>query len=418
VIETTYAPVSYTGNGVTTTFPFTFDIDADTEIVVTEVIIATGVETVKTLTTHYTISGQNVEAVSAPASTVRWVISRVTAKTQLVDLVENDALPTATVEAALDKNVKISQEVAALIDRSLRQPNGDSAAIGELPAKVTRASKYLIFDADGDPTVSTAPTDTALTTAFTETLLDDEDGDTFVNTLIGDGLSDHGAVLASGDQFAYRDVDQDTGGRTTVVEILGQGTNALTEDTTPDTAADFLLTYDASASTAKKVKPENIGAKKLATLQATTSGTSIDFTSIPAGVTRITIMLSGVSTNGTSKPLIQIGDAGGIEPTGYLGSSTALDDSSAVAVANFTTGFGINSASAANILHGTVVLTLMNAATFLWAAHGNIGLSNSTSFIATGGVKALSAALDRVRITTVNGTDAFDAGSINIMYER
>jgi hypothetical protein len=64
------------------------------------------------------------------------------------------------------------------------------------------------------------------------------------------------------------------------------------------------------------------------------------------------------------------------------------------------------------------VLTLMNAATFLWAAHGNIGLSNSASLIATAGVKALSAVLDRVRITTVNGTDAFDAGSVNISYER
>jgi len=83
------------------------------------------------------------------------------------------------------------------------------------------------------------------------------------------------------------------------------------------------------------------------TAQASTSGTSIDFISIPAWVKKITVMFSGVSTNGTSAPLIQIGDSGGIENTGYLGSSTNISSSS-----NYTTGFGILSSVAANVFHG------------------------------------------------------------------
>jgi hypothetical protein len=410
VIEAAYAPVSYNGNGSTTTFPFTFDIDADSEIIVTEVIIATGVETVKTLTTHYTISGQNVEAVSAPASTVRWVISRSTAKTQLVDLVENDALPTATVEAALDKNVKICQEVAALIDRSLRQPNGDSATIGELPPKVDRASKYLIFDADGDPTVSTAPTDTALTTDFTESLLDDEDGDTFVNTLIGDGLSDSGNALASGDQLPYRDVDQDTGGRTTIAELFGQGTNALTEDTSPDTSADFAPIYDASATTGKKVKLRNLGARTLMTMQATTSGTAFDFT-IPTGAKRIQVILRGVSLSATDNLLVQIGDTDGIETSGYLSTATAHDGTFGTS----TAGFLLLSGSAASTISGILTLCLMDAATFVWVASGHLKQGTSASHHSAGD-KALSAELTTVRLTRT-GTDTFDAGAVTVLYE-
>lgn len=149
---------------------------------------------------------------------------------------------------------------------------------------------------------------------------------------------------------------------------------------------------------------------------ATTSGTSHDFTGIPSWVKKITIMLSGVSTNGTSVPLIQIGDSGGIENTGYLGASTTAVN--VVATANYTTGFGIGQSHAATDTdHGTITLTLLNASTNTWTAYGVIGLSDIAAMKYTAGSKSLSATLDRVRLTTVNGTDAFDAGSINIIYE-
>ena len=156
------------------------------------------------------------------------------------------------------------------------------------------------------------------------------------------------------------------------------------------------------------------------TAVASTSGTSIDFTGIPSGVKRITVMFNGVSTSGTSPPQIQIGDSGGVETTGYAGTSSAIAGGTAQAV--FTTGFGlgVNTAnwSSAVIVSGAITITLLNSSTNNWVASGSLGRSDATgSTYFTSGGKSLSDVLDRVRITTVNGTDTFDAGSINIMWE-
>jgi hypothetical protein len=150
------------------------------------------------------------------------------------------------------------------------------------------------------------------------------------------------------------------------------------------------------------------------TAQASTSGTSIDFTGIPSWAKRITVMFNGVSTLGVSNPLIQIGDSGGIENTGYLGASNNTSSS-----ANYTTGFGINGVLATNILHGSMTLSLLDISNNLWVASGVVGASSSAFTATITGSKSLSATLDRVRITTVLGDagNAFDAGSINIMWE-
>ena len=144
----------------------------------------------------------------------------------------------------------------------------------------------------------------------------------------------------------------------------------------------------------------------------TASGTSVDFTGIPSTAKRITVMFSGVSTNGSSVPLIQIG-AGSVTASGYLGSGGDIVGASA---ANFTTGFGTQSAgNATHVRHGSIVLT--NVSGNVWAGNGALGLSNAAQIYLTTGTVSISGALDRVRITTVNGTDTFDAGTINIMWE-
>ncbi len=157
--------------------------------------------------------------------------------------------------------------------------------------------------------------------------------------------------------------------------------------------------------------PSNI--IKSGTAVASTSGTSIDFTGIPSWVKKITVMFSGVSTNGTADLLIQLGDSGGVETTGYLGAASGF--SSTVSTSSYTAGFGITSANAANINHGSFVLTFLASNT--WTMTGLIARSNAANTIITAGSKTLSGTLDRVRITTSNGTDTFDAGSINILYE-
>jgi hypothetical protein len=151
-----------------------------------------------------------------------------------------------------------------------------------------------------------------------------------------------------------------------------------------------------------------------ATSQATTSGTEIDFTSIPSWVKKITVMIVGVSTDGTSDLIVQIGDSGGVENTGYLGGSSS--GASGVLSANFTAGFGIRHQSAAGVRHGAMTLTLADTSN-TWVATGVFATSDTGTFITSAGSKQLSATLDRVRLTTSNGTDEFDAGAVNILYE-
>ena len=157
------------------------------------------------------------------------------------------------------------------------------------------------------------------------------------------------------------------------------------------------------------------GGPTLGTPVASTAGTSIDFTSIPSGTKRITINFAGVSLSGTAQPLIQIGDSGGVETSGYLGASTSL--AAAAVSQSYTAGFGIFAAAATNIFHGTLTLTLLDSSANTWCAAGVFSTSNVAATYTSAGSKSLSATLDRVRITSSNGTDTFDAGYINITYE-
>lgn len=155
------------------------------------------------------------------------------------------------------------------------------------------------------------------------------------------------------------------------------------------------------------------------TAQNTTSGTNIDFTSIPSWVKRITVSFNGVSTNGTSIPQIQIGTSGGVQSSGYSGSTTSVASSTAVS-ANLTSGFAFSTSTnwtAGLALNGKIELVLLDGANGTWACSGVIGYTGATFCELLGGVKTLSGVLDRVRLTTVAGTDTFDAGSVNILYE-
>ena len=162
--------------------------------------------------------------------------------------------------------------------------------------------------------------------------------------------------------------------------------------------------------------PIGAGMLTSGTSVASTSGTSIDFTGIPSWVKRITVMFQGVSTNGSSYVQIQLGDSGGIETSSYLGTASTVTASS-VGTDNISSGFSIRAADAASVRHGQFVISLINPSTNTWVASGLFGFSNSALTTQTGGSKSLSDTLTQVRVTTVNGTDTFDAGTINILYE-
>jgi hypothetical protein len=146
----------------------------------------------------------------------------------------------------------------------------------------------------------------------------------------------------------------------------------------------------------------------------TTSGTSFDFTSIPSNVKRITFMLDGVSTNGTSPIIIQLGDSGGIEITDYYGSASEIRGTPTST--SFTTGFGlVQSPAAGNFYYG--IVTIANVSGNLWVYSFTGSSIVETQTYLGGGSKTLSATLDRIRLTTSGGANTFDAGKINILYE-
>jgi hypothetical protein len=153
----------------------------------------------------------------------------------------------------------------------------------------------------------------------------------------------------------------------------------------------------------------------LGTAQASTSGTSIDFTGIPSWVRRVTVIFNGVSTNGTNNLLVQLGTSSGVDATGYSAVSVGINGTGGGGNASSTAGHLIRAGAAAVTNIGSMVIH--NVSGNIWVSNHVI---NSTDFsVCTfgGGNKTLAGALDRVRITTVGGTDTFDAGTINIVWE-
>ena len=178
-----------------------------------------------------------------------------------------------------------------------------------------------------------------------------------------------------------------------------------------NTASNFTATMPAGTGTVSVIGVNS--AITSGTAVASTSGTSIDFTSIPSWVKRITVMFNVVSTNGTSPIQVQLG-AGSVDTASYNGQISSGQGNNT----NYTTGFYVvqsTGASASGTYYGQLVISLLGSN--LWVASGLIGHNIAAAGFITSGVKTLSGALDRVRITTVNGTDTFDAGSINILYE-
>jgi len=195
--------------------------------------------------------------------------------------------------------------------------------------------------------------------------------------------------------------------------LLGNGTSAP-QVVAPSTSGNVLTSNGTTWTSAAGAYPLTSG-----TAVASTSGTSIDFTGIPSWVKRITVMFNEVSTSGTSIIQIQIGTSSGIQTTGYQGTG-------------FTTNTNLTAMSSGFLLSGVwagtysksgiATLSIFDSSNGRWAYNSVTSLetASTASGVAqdTGsGIKLLSGTLDRVRITTVNGTDTFDAGSINILYE-
>jgi hypothetical protein len=188
-----------------------------------------------------------------------------------------------------------------------------------------------------------------------------------------------------------------------------------------------LITYDASGNPAavstgslgNVLTSSGAGAPPTMSMPSTITsdtsvgtGTTYNITGIPVGVRCVSILFEGVSTNGTSPILVQLGDAGGIETSGYLAESTQSNGGSTT---SSTAGFPMFQHLAAHSMAGIMDLRLKDVANFTWVS-GHNGRSATNVVLNGGGVKSLSAELTQLRITTVNGSDVFDAGTVALQY--
>jgi hypothetical protein len=202
---------------------------------------------------------------------------------------------------------------------------------------------------------------------------------------------------------------------TGTIATLNSTTGTITNLSTT-LAGDFTISQGTGTIGASKVTPSQLSQPlTLATEVASTSGTAIDFTSIPSWAKRITVILNQVKTSTTSPVIVQIG-SGSIASTAYVATGTTLTNAGSIQSSSSTKGFPIESAvaAAATTRSGNMIITLIGSN--LWAYSFSGGSAHPAGLVG-GGAKSLSGILDRLRLTTDNGTDTFAGGSVNIMYE-
>jgi hypothetical protein len=153
---------SYSGDGSTTSFNYTFKIFADSDL---QVIIrsAAGTETVKTITTHYTVSGAGnanggsitFTSGNIPTSTETVVLRRAVPQTQAIDYIANDPFPAESHEEGLDRATMTTQQIQEELDRAIKLSRTNTMTSTEFTTSASdRANKILAFDSSGELSVT------------------------------------------------------------------------------------------------------------------------------------------------------------------------------------------------------------------------------------------------------------------------
>ena len=352
---------TYTGNGTNKLFSITFPYLATSDINV----YLNG--TLQTITTQYTFANATtVEFVTAPANGAVVLLDRSTDDSTL----QATFFPGSSIKAN-DLNFNFDQVLYLAQETANSAANQSTAGLQTQITAATNTANAAVVTAN----TANATANTANATA---------------NGIAGTANTALTTANAA---------------EATANGIAATANTALTNSNTAISTANAAVATANAAS--RIVRTTSIN---------TTSGTFIDFTSIPSWVKKITVILYGVSTNGTSAVQIQLGDSGGFETTGYTGSASVITGPNACNIAVFTTGFVPLGATTGASRSG--LLTIANLAVNVWVASGTFDEPSSGGAAGTAqGFKDLSATLDRVRITTVNGTDTFDGGTVNIIYE-
>ena len=376
---------TYTGNGSNKLFSITFPYLETSDIDV----YLNG--TLQTIITQYTFANATtVEFVTAPANGAEVIVDRSTD-----DSAPNATfLPGSSIKAS-DLNDNFDQVLFIAQETANSAANQSTAGLQAQITTATNTANTAIGTANtANATANgiSATANTALTNSNTAVSTANT-----ANATANTAITTANAISTTANTAL-------TTANTAVTTANTATTTANTAQTTANAALPKaggtmtgLITFDTS-------QPRIV----IGTAVNSTSGVSVDFTGLPTWVKRITLMLKGVSTTGTSPPIIQLGDSGGYEITGYDAAAGSSGGNT-----TFTTGFSLShSHSASDVFYGAYIISSFGSNS--WALSGSATTSNVRY---AAGTKTLSATLDRIRLTTVLGSDTFDAGSINILYE-
>ena len=328
-VSSTTTKVSYTGNGVTSVFAYTFKIFADSEINVWVDGVA------KTLVTHYSVSGAgsssggNVTftAGNIPASSESIVFTRTIARTQVTDYVENDTFPAETHEAALDKLTLISQELDNKLSADIfkfAETVTDAGTVEISLDSATRSSKVLAFDSSGG-LVATQE--------------------------IGIYQGNWAAATA----YAVRDLIKDTSNNNVYICITAHTSSGAQPISTNADVAKWTLIVDAASATtsASAAASSATAAASSATAAASSaSAASTSESNASTSASTATTQASNASTSATSAASSATSAASDAVSTAADAVSTAADAVStaadAVSTAADVTSSGTNATNAAS----------------------------------------------------------------------
>ena len=404
-VSTTESRIGYNGNGATTVFAFPYRFLTNTDLVVT-LVQADTTQVVQTLNTDYTVTGAGDDAggtvtmVVPPATGQQLVIVRDVPLTQETDYISGDPFPAETHERALDKLTMISQRLESLISRSIRLNDADLLVTSTiLPAPSPGSS--LIWNLTGTGLVNGVSSGSFVgLSPYMEVVLGSVDATEALTNLTA--AADAEVVKLTGAQ--------------TIADVKTFSDKPIIPDGTAAQNPVSKAQLDAEASArAAAVVPATIAPTLLVagTAIPTTSGTSIDLSLVvPSWARRLTVVLDKVSLSSTSSLLVQIGDSGGFETADYASASTGTTGASG-GILSSVAGFIIRFNAAALVVSGHMTLTHVGGNT--WVASHSAG--DVSVCMVGGGSKTLSGTLDRIRITTVSGTDTFDAGQVELMWE-
>ena len=212
------------------------------------------------------------------------------------------------------------------------------------------------------------------------------------------------------------------------IKLNGSTSGSVALDAPADTSpsgTDVTLTLPTSAgSSGQYLQTNGSGTLSWQTVTTPTNGlnegtsadtpaSTISFESLPSGIDRIILAIDRASTTGSDRIILELGDSGGYETSGYESWAKTMGGSSFSTGASLTTAFDV-SASISNTEFYSGTIELMRVNSNNWVMNGNLQ-GNGDNRKLSGGRKALSGELDRVRLNTT-GTSTFDGGQVQIYW--